>query len=1318
MEVWPLHEGLRERREAYVDHLAAEASRLDLVAADPSTWFGSPAGLREDRERLFVTRLRRLARTPAARGRGSRAVPAGVLEPVGATVTTTPSAPSAPARPGPTAPAGAPSGAPSAHLAGLAEAVLAGPALARAMAQARSGSTRTLDLTGPAGLRPFVVRGLVGAGRTVLAVTATTREAEDLVAWLGDLLDPSVVALFPSWETLPHERLSPRNDTVGQRLAVLRRLVHPGGDATNGPLQVVVAPVRSVLQPQVPGLADLAPVELQPGAEAGLEDTVRSLAGAAYTRVDLVERRGEFAVRGGIVDVFPPTQEHPLRVEFWGDEVDEIRAFAVADQRTLGAVDRLWAPPCRELLLTDEVRERAAALGREHPQLAEMTDKMAAGIAVEGMESLAPVLVEQMELLVDLMPDDTHVLVLDPERARRRAHDLVATSEEFLNASWAAAAGGGEAPVDLGAASYRAIADVREVALARGLPWWSVSPFGIGGDGSGAEEDSPAPGRDPAGDVVAGAVETRALAAEAVEAYRGDADRALGDAARWLSDGYRVVVVHPGHGPGQRTVEALADRDVAARQVERLDPAGAPGSPDGPALKPGVVSVTWGALAQGFVDPDSGVVLLTGEDISGQKASTRDMRKMPARRKRQIDPLELAAGDYVVHEQHGVGRFVEMKQREAGGAVREYLVLEYGASKRGGPPDRLYVPADALDQVTRYVGGEQPSLDRLGGGEWSKRKNRARRAVREIAAELIKLYAARQATQGHAFGPDTPWQRELEDAFAFTETPDQLSTVDEVKADMQRVVPMDRLICGDVGYGKTEIAVRAAFKAVQEGKQVAVLVPTTLLVSQHYSTFAERFAGFPVELRALSRFQTDAEATSVMAGLLDGTIDVVVGTHRLLNRDVRFKDLGLIVVDEEQRFGVEHKEQMKRLRTSVDVLSMSATPIPRTLEMAVTGIREMSTITTPPEERHPVLTYVGVYEDRQVVAAVRRELLRDGQVFYIHNRVQSIEKAAARIRDLVPEARVAVAHGQMHERQLEQVMLDFWERRFDVLVCTTLVESGLDVSNANTMIIERADTMGLSQLHQLRGRVGRSRERAYGYFLYPAEKPLTETAHERLATLARHSDLGGGMAIAMKDLEIRGAGNLLGGEQSGHIADVGFDLYVRLVGEAVADFRGDAADELAEVRVELPVDAHLPHDYIGSERLRLEVYKRLAEVRSGEDVDAVRDELVDRYGEPPEVVASLLMVARFRARARQAGLSEITIAGKHVRFGRVELPESRVLRLQRMYPKSLVKAQVGSVLVPRPRTAVVAGQPLQGVALLEWARGVVDAVIDPRDSAA
>ena len=749
-------------------------------------------------------------------------------------------------------------------VAALADIVLREPALAASMEDAKQGVTN-LDLTGPAALRPFVVRGLVDAGRTVLVVAATVREAEDLTEELQDLLDPESVALYPAWETLPHERLSPRSDTVGRRLAVLRRIKHPGDEANNGPLKVIVAPVRSVLQPQVKGLADLEPVELSRGQEVELEDVVNRLAGAAYSRVDLVEKRGEFAVRGGIVDVFPPTEEHPLRVEFFGDEIDEIRAFAVADQRTLEPVERVWAPPCRELLLTDDVRRRAAELGKAHPQLVEITDKLAQGMAVEGMESLSPALVEEMELLVELLPPESHVLVLDPERVRTRAHDLVATSEEFLEASWAAAASGGTAPIDLGAASLR--------GHRRGAHAGARAGAGVVGDqpvraGHADDESGSSPSRRSLRSLLRNQLAAlapqppEAVAAQPAEAYRGDIEAVVTDVRSHLAAGRRVVTIHQGHGPAQRMVEVLGEHDVPSRLVDE--------SGFGTAGSDGVVLVTQGCLAHGLVMEDPGLVIITGEDIAGQKATTRDMRKMPARRKKQIDPLELKAGDFVVHEQHGVGRFVEMKQREVHGAIREYLVLEYGASKRGHPPDRLYVPADALDQVTRYVGGEQPSLDRLGGSDWAKRKGRARKAVRQIAAELIKLYAARQATQGHAFGPDTPWQTELEDAFAFHETPDQLSTVEEVKADMRRVVPMDRLVCGDVGYGKTEIAVRAAFKAVQDGKQVAVLVPTTLLVTQHYATFAERMSGFPVTLKPLSRFQTDKEAREVLDGLQGG----------------------------------------------------------------------------------------------------------------------------------------------------------------------------------------------------------------------------------------------------------------------------------------------------------------------------------------------------------------------------------------------------------------------------------------------------------------
>ena len=1175
-----------------------------------------------------------------------------------------------------------------------------------------------------------------GVARPVLlAVTATGREAEQVQAALESYLSAGSIANFPSWETLPHERLSPRSDTVGQRLGVLRRLAHP--DATAEPLRVVVAPVRSVLQPVVAGLGEMEPVTLRTGRDYDFQGLVKDLAAAAYARVDMVTKRGEFAVRGGIVDVFPPTEDHPVRLEFFGDELDEMRWFAVADQRTLADAAHpsvVVAPPCRELLVTPSVQSRAAKLKEQLPGGREMLERIAGGQYVEGMESLAPLLADDMVQVLSLLPEGSMTVVLEPEKVRARAHDLVATNEEFLMAAWESASGGNDAPLDLNTAldtddgatrslasgSFHTIAEVRELALDRSVGWWSVTGLNVNAvtasqiDADTSEEEVHLADTDADTLTVGGREPTR---------FAGDVEAMLSFLAQRVREEWRVVLVTDGPGPLQRLSELLHGAEIPAARYETLTE-----SP-----QPGLVELTTARAGRGFVLEATRTALLTEADVLGRASTydTRAERRLPQRRKRnQVDPLALQKGDYVVHEQHGIGQFVELVQRPIAGAmtvpgqpkpVREYLVLDYAPSKRNGPRDRLFVPTDQLDQVSSYVGGEAPSLSKMGGADWSKTKRSAKKAVKEIANELIRLYSARMASKGHAFGPDTPWQRELEQAFPYVETPDQLTTIDEVKADMERPIPMDRLISGDVGYGKTEVAVRAAFKAVQDGKQVAVLVPTTLLAQQHTETFAERFSGFPVRLATLSRFQSAKESKATMEGLRSGAVDVVIGTHRLLSKEMQFKNLGLVIIDEEQRFGVEHKEKLKAMRTDVDVLAMSATPIPRTLEMSMTGIRETSTLATPPEERHPVLTYVGPYTNKQVSAAVRRELMREGQVFFIHNRVSTIEARAKELAELVPEARIAVAHGQMSESRLEQIIVDFWEKKFDVLICTTIVETGLDIANANTLIVDHADRYGLSQLHQLRGRVGRGRERAYAYFLYPVEKPLSETALERLKAVAAHNELGSGMQLAMKDLEIRGAGNLLGGEQSGHIAGVGFDMYLRLVGEAVAEHRGDQDTGPAEMKIELPVNAHLPHDYVPGERLRLEAYRTLANAATEQAVVEAAEELEDRYGPVPTPVANLLEVARLRIRARAAGLTDVATQGNMIRFSPADLTESREMRLQRLYPGSQVRPVPGTdarmVLIPKPKTARIGGKDLVDGDILAWAGEVLDAIFPVLETA-
>ncbi len=1193
-------------------------------------------------------------------------------------------------------------------LRGLSDLIESDAALDRASASIASRRCGTIVM--PKGARPPAIAALARGtqARPVVVLTATGRDAERLTNALRSWIDG--VEMMPAWETLPHERLSPQVDTMARRIAVLRRLAHPlEGDSHAGPISVVVVPIRAFLQPVIAGLGEREPVRVRPGDRVDLEDLARRLSALGYERVDMVESRGQLCVRGGILDVFPPQEAHPVRVELWDDEVDEVRAFSVQDQRTLGLLEEgLWAPACRELLLTDAVRVRARDLMDDLPGAAEILSLASEGIAAPGIESLAPLLVSGMDRLIDLFAKDSPILVVDPERIRARAADLVATTEEFLAAAWSVAAGGGATPLQASAASFLHFDDL---VAEGGRPWWELTELL---PPEFAETDQEPHEVAEGGTACAGpraqvmSPSLMRMGMREVRPYRGDFAAACRDLKALAQARWRILVVTQGPGPAKRIRTILSESGVYADFVEDLVELPQAGS----------IVVTTALAEAGFVAPELKLVLLTESELTGRVGtSTRDMRKMPSRRKKGIDPLTLHPGDYIVHDQHGIGRFLELVSRSVGrpdsAVTRDYLVVEYAPSKRGQPADRLYVPTDSLDQISKYTGSDQPALTKMGGAEWAKTKARAKKAVNEVAKELIRLYAARQATKGRAFSPDTPWQRELEDAFAYVETPDQLVTIDEVKADMEKPIPMDRLLTGDVGYGKTEIAVRAAFKAIQDGAQVAILVPTTLLVQQHVETFTERYAGFPVTIASLSRFSTAKEAEEVKAGLASGKVDLVIGTHSLLTGAVSFKDLGLVVIDEEQRFGVEHKETLKALRTDVDVLSMSATPIPRTLEMAVSGIREMSILQTPPEERQPVLTFVGAYTDQQVSAAIRRELLRDGQVFFVHNRVDSIASTAAHVQELVPEARVRIAHGKLSEHQLEEVIVDFWNHEFDVLVCTTIVETGLDISNANTLIVDRADVFGLSQLHQLRGRVGRGRERAYAYFFYPPDKTLTQTAHERLKTIAANTDLGAGLAVAQKDLEIRGAGNLLGGAQSGHIEGVGFDLYVRMVADALALFKGEVPQEKPALRLDIPVDAHIPTSYIPGERLRLEVYGKIAAVACVEQENDLRDELADRYGPIPRQVDLLFAVARIRELLRARGLEEVVIQGKYLRLNPIELRESQVLRLKRLHPGTVIKAAVRQLLVPVPMTKRLAGDPLTDEAFLDWLTTLVTKVLTP-----
>ena len=1039
------------------------------------------------------------------------------------------------------------------------------------------------------------------------------RVAEELGAWLGD---PAAVVTLEPRTALAYERSELVADETAARVATLA--AWRGGRA-----RVMVAGVQALLQHTI-SPADLpdAARGVRRGARIHQEALLRDLFDLGYVPVLEVAGRGEFARRGGIVDVFPPSLALPIRIEFFGDEIDSLRAFDPTDQRTVDPVEAAVLLPASEFLLprggagaiaerlgrgAARLPERLAAdlvrFGTEPADAARHaaeTRALAVGDAAEvwaahlapatGLDHIAP----ETLLLIDEPGDIAEAAEFLWRQADERRAELIEAGE--LPKDWPT--------------TYLPPRDWKGRLVGSRtleLTWESVPPEDSAIARGGLSSGDPFGWREPV--LPAGRA---GRFAEAVES--------------WAADGARIVVASD---QAPRLADILAERDHAAAVVTTLETA----------PPPGAVALVDRSLNGGFIGGPDGLAFVTDRELFG---TVRIRRPRALRRVVPRDILErLTTGDFVVHIDHGVARYEQMLQRGGSGEERDYLELSFA----GG--DRIFVPVEQISRVTRYSGGERPALSKLGGTDWLRAKQRVRKAVDDLAEDLLALYAARAGARGHAFSADTPWQAEMEASFPYEETVDQMRAALEVKADMELTRPMDRLVVGDVGYGKTEVALRAAFKAIQDGQQVAVLVPTTVLAAQHNATFSQRFAAFPLEVRLLSRFVSPAAQAATIQGLAEGTVDLVIGTHRLLSKDVRFKDLGLVVVDEEQRFGVAAKERLKQLKREVDVLTLSATPIPRTLNLALAGIRDLSVIETPPEDRLPIQTRVAEASAGLVRDAILRELDRGGQVFYVHNRVETIEAQAEQLRRMLPGVRFVVGHGQMGEGALEKVMIAFADGAADVLVCTTIIESGLDIPNANTIVIDRADTLGLAQLYQLRGRVGRSSRRAYAYLLYRRRERLSDEARKRLQAIFNASELGAGFQIALSDLEIRGAGNILGGEQSGHMAAVGFDLYTRLLAEAVetrkATMEGRAPVIAApQAVVDLPVEAHLPTEYVPDEAQKLELYRRLARARTPGDLAAFRQEVLDRFGAMPGPVSRLIEVAELRLAAEAAGVQSIS----------------------------------------------------------------------------
>ncbi|HET6745244.1 MAG TPA: transcription-repair coupling factor, partial [Candidatus Limnocylindria bacterium] len=991
---------------------------------------------------------------------------------------------------------------------------------------------------------------------------------------------------LPERAAMPLERALPEHDESAARLQVLAWLRSRPRNA------VLIAPLLALVQRSLSPeqLAD-ATVTVKAGQRIAQRALLTSLVGGGYEAAVEVSGIGEFASRGGIVDVWPPGTSDPVRIDMFGDEVESIRAFDPVTQASRRRLEEITLLPAGEFLPADGWTSLAALAP---PGLSEQLQadlvRLEQGDLGETAETWASFLTAAAA--ADHLPPDAHLVMTDPDELRAIAGELDGQAVERR----AGLAQAGELPADwpLPFAASETLVQLEARAIEQ-------LDEQLGSDLGYATAPS-LPGR-----------------VDRLDAWLAD-----------LATSRRIVL----------------STDQASRVGELLQEAGMPAAPTAELRQVppvGAIGLVHGSLSVGFSHEASKLMVLTDRELFG---ATRVRRLTAAKRVVTRDLIgKLEPGDLIVHVDHGIARYAGMTQREYGGDVKEYLQLDFAGD------DKIFLPADQIGRITRYSGGAGPALSKLGGTDWERTKRRVRQAVADLADDLLEIYAARESAPGFSFSPDTVWQRELEEAFPYTETPDQERTIEEVKGDMLRRRPMDRLVCGDVGYGKTEVALRAAFKAVQDGKQVAVLVPTTVLAQQHLGTFRRRLAPFPIEVGMLSRFVPKREQERIVAGTADGSVDILIGTHRILSRDIGFADLGLLVVDEEQRFGVAHKERIKSFRKEVDVLTLSATPIPRTLHLSLVGIRDLSVIETPPEARLPIQTRIAEDDDGLVRDAINRELDRGGQVFFVHNRVETIESAAERVRALVPRAKIAIGHGQMAEGMLERVMLDFDAGRFDVLVCTTIIESGLDIPNANTIIINRADTFGLAQLYQLRGRVGRSDRRAYAYLLHRRGHPLSSVARKRLHAIFSASDLGAGYQIALSDLEIRGAGNILGAEQHGFMAAVGFELYTRMLAEAVDVRRGRVVGvEPAPVRLDLPGSAYLPDTYVGDAGAKLEMYRRFAAIRSDADAEQLRGELRDRFGPIPEPVEGLFRAVAVRMAAEAAGVPEVRAEARLVTF--------------------------------------------------------------------